>query len=898
MTATSNQTKPNPPRWAARLLQSYCAPHLLEEVQGDLQEEFDYQVKRIGRRRARMDYIRHVFGFLKPFALKRKSSNNSTSFLNMNMLQHYCIVALRNMVRHKSFSAINIIGLTLGMTCCLFIFLWVRDEQQVDEFLVNGRNLYCVYERHNSNGQISGNYGSPVRVVANRGEMVLRDVKDVIPEVHLASFYATAYELPWGHPETFQVGDKIYKLKGSRAGEDFFKMFSYPIIAGDALTALKDISSIAISRKMADLFFDNPRSAIGKSIRYENKRDFVVTAVFENVAPASSLQFDYLMSWEAQMNGLEWASNEARLFLQLRENSDPGNVEVSLNKLQQQRMDKNAGYTSEAGLQPFGDQYLHSNFINGKPQGGRIEYVRIFSGAALFVLIMACINFMNLATARSVKRAKEVGVRKVVGSSRFHLIGQFFGESILFSLLALIVSLALLHLLLPAFNDLTGKQINSPITNPSTWLALTGIMVFTGLVAGSYPALFLSSLKPVRILKGVVRFTASAIWLRKGLAIFQFALSIILLIATIVISRQTNFVQQTNLGYDRENLLYIQIEGELMKYDKYTSFKEKASTMPGVAMVDRSTETPHAMEFQVDVDDGNAETRTGDDAINWEGKEKDASVGFRVASVGFDFNKIMKLKIVEGRDYSRTHATDSADAFMVNEEAVKQMALKEPIGKWVSAWNKKGHIIAVLKDYHTNSLHKPITPLILDVKEYEYFGVIIVRTEPGKTKEALAGLETVYKEINPNYPFAFQFVDVEYDKLYRNEQVMTKLSNAFALVAIAISCLGLLGLVMFSAEQRIKEIGVRKVLGATVTNIVSLLSKDFLALVVVSFVIAAPVAGYFMNEWLQGFAFKIALSWWIFAVAGGGALLIALLTISVQAIQSAIANPVKSLRAE
>jgi ABC-type antimicrobial peptide transport system permease subunit len=380
-----------------------------------------------------------------------------------------------------------------------------------------------------------------------------------------------------------------------------------------------------------------------------------------------------------------------------------------------------------------------------------------------------------------------------------------------------------------------------------------------------------------------VRFTRAAIWFRKGLAVFQFALSIILLIATLVVSRQTNYVEHTHLGYDRENLIYIRVEGTLNP--KYAVFKEQASKMPGIEMVDRSSEAPHAMGFTVA------------DAINWEGKEKDASVGFKPTSVGFDFIKLMNLKIVEGRDFSRAYATDSA-AFMINEEAVKQMGLKDPIGKWVSAWDKKGHIIAVLKDYHTNSFHEPMNPLIMDVKEDLYFGVIMVRTEPGKTKEALTSLETVCKDINPNYPFVFQFLDVEYDKLYRNEQVTAKLSNVFALVAILISCLGLLGLVMFSAEQRIKEIGIRKVLGATVTNIVRLLSKDFLALVVVSFVIAAPVAGYFMNEWLQGFAFKISLSWWIFALAGGGALLIALLTIGVQAIQSAIVNPVKSLRAE
>lgn len=813
----------------------------------------------------------------------------------MNMYKHYLTVAFRNLIRHKAFSAINIIGLALGMTCCLFIFLWVQDEKSVDNFHKNGKNLYNVYQTIHTNGQVSGSYTTPIRAADGRAYIPLTDIKEAIPEVEQITFYATGYELPWGHPETFQVGDKIHKLEGSRAGEDFFKMFSYPIIAGDAETALKDLSSIAISRKMAKMFFETPENAVGKSIRYENQIDFVVTAVFENVTQKSSLKFDYLINWESHMTRMEWASGNVLTTMQLTETADVEHVENKMNRFVQARLDKNDPIKIELGLQPFRDQYLVANFVNGKPDGGRIEYIKIFSGVAVFILIIACINFMNLATARSVKRAKEVGVRKVVGSSRSSLIGQFFGESLVLSFLALILSLALMHLLLPVFNSFTGKQIASPITEPASWIILIGLMLFTGFVAGSYPAFFLSSLKPVRILKGVVRFTHGAIWFRKGLAVFQFVISIILLIVTLVISRQTSYVQNTHLGYDRENLIYFRIEGDINK--KYAVFKEQVSKMPGIAMVDRSSEEPHAMGFVVDENDGFTETANGDDAINWEGKEKGASVGFKPASVGFDFLKIMSLKIVEGRDFSRAYATDTA-AFMVNEEAVRQMGLQDPIGKWVSAWDKKGHIIAVLKDYHTHSLHEPIKPVILDVKEDLYFGVVIARTEPGKTKEALESLEAVYKDINPNYPFAYQFLDQEYENLYRNEQVISKLSNAFAALAIIISCLGLLGLVMFSAEQRIKEIGIRKVLGATVTNIVSLLSKDFLTLVCVSFFIAAPIAGYFMNQWLQGFTYKIELSWWIFALAGATALLIALLTICVQAIQSALANPVKSLRSE
>ncbi|HLY72024.1 MAG TPA: FtsX-like permease family protein, partial [Puia sp.] len=589
---------------------------------------------------------------------------------------------------------------------------------------------------------------------------------------------------------------------------------------------------------------------------------------------------------DAQKKLLQWASNNFQTYIRLSETADVKKVEAQINDFMQPRLNKNNGVKTQAGLQRFGERYLHNIFVNGKPVDGRIEYVRIFSWVAVFILIIACINFMNLSTARSLKRAKEVGLRKVAGSGRAYLIAQFFCESLMFSFLAMIVSVILMYLLLPAFNYFTGKNISSPLTQISFWSSLILLVWITGLVAGTYPALYLSSLKPVRILKGKIHFTRGAVFFRQSLTVFQFVLSIFLIVSTIVISRQVNYIQNTHLGYDRENLIYIRIEGELSDPKKYLLFKNEASKMPGISMIDRSTETPHAMDFIVD------------DAINWEGKQKNDHVGFAPASVGFDFVKLMNLKIARGRDFSRAIATDSTDAFMVNQEAVKEMGMKNPIGKWISAWQKKGHIIAVLKDYHAQSLRDPIKPVILDVKEYEYFGMIMVKTKPGETKAALAALSKMYKNINPNYPFSYQFVDEEYQKLYTSEMIISKLSVAFATLAILISCLGLLGLVMFSAEQRVKEIGIRKVLGASLNNIVAIFSKDFLKLVVIAFLIAAPLAWYIMNRWLDDFAYRENISWWIFLLAGISSLFIALATIGYQAFKSARANPVKSLRTE
>ncbi len=803
------------------------------------------------------------------------------------MLKSYFTVAWRNIIRHKGYAVINVLGLALGITCCLFIFLWVKDEKGIDNFHHNGKDLYTVYQTVNFNGNVSGTYTTPSRY-DSAVHFLLDGLRTAVPEIKYAALYIPGYILPWGHAETFQVGDKLLKLEGSRAGEDFFNMFDLPLLEGSPATALKDIHGIAISRKMADMFFDSPHTAMGKTLRFENSTNFTVAAVFEDLPANSSFKFDYLITWEAQRAlHIDWPSNDFRSYVQLSPGANVRAAEEKINLyMQRQWPSPDRGVNIHMGLQPFGNQYLHNVFINGKPEAGRIQYVRIFSSVAIFILLIACINFMNLATARSVRRAKEVGLRKVVGSTRAHLIGQFFGESMLFAVLAMLTSLLLLFLLMPSFNLFTDKHIVLPLTQPVFWITLPGITLVTGLIAGSYPALYLSSLQPIRTLKGIFRFTTGAIWFRKGLTIFQFVLSIVFLIATIVIVRQTRYVQNTNLGYDRDNLIYIRIEGPLSKMDNYRLFKQRASVMPGIKIIDRSTETPHSMDFEVD------------DAINWEGKGKNDHVGFKPASVGLDFIQLMNLQTVKGRPFSSSNATDSTDAFMVNEEAVRRMGMKDPIGKWVSAWKKKGHIIGVLKDYHTGSFREPIKPIMLDVKEYEYFGVIMVRTYPGQTPQALAGLEKVYKEINPGYAFAYQFVDEEYRRMYASEQITSRLSILFAVLAILISCLGLLGLVMFAAEQRVKEIGIRKVLGASLSQIISLFAKDFLQLVFIAFLIAGPLAWYAMNSWLRDFAYRVAISWWIFALAGISALLIALLTVSHQALRAAMANPVKSLRTE
>jgi ABC-type antimicrobial peptide transport system permease subunit len=489
---------------------------------------------------------------------------------------------------------------------------------------------------------------------------------------------------------------------------------------------------------------------------------------------------------------------------------------------------------------------------------------------------------MNLTTARSVKRAKEIGIRKVVGAFRFALIRQFIGEALLIVSIAIIISVALVMLVLPLFNQLTVKQIHIPFADPTFWLIITGLLLVTGFISGSYPAIYLSSFRPVRVLKGSLKFSGGSLWFRKGLVVFQFVLSIILIIGTIVVSKQVNYIQTANLGYDRENLLYIPLEGDLTP--KYQLFKNQALQMPGIKNISRITDNPTQIE-------------NGTGGVDWIGKDPTSDIEFAQSAVGYDFTKTMHLQLREGRDFSKDFATDSV-GYIINESALKRIGYKNPVGKPLTFWRKKGTIIGVLKDFHFNSLHVPINPMVLRLGENIEWGNALVRTEPGKTKEALTSLEKVCKNLNPKFPFTYKFSDEEYQKLYVSEQVVSQLAKYFAFLAIFISCLGLLGLAIFTAEQRTKEIGIRKVLGATVPNVVGLLSKDFLKLVLIANLISWPLGWWAMHKWLQNFEYRITINWWVFLLAGLAAIVIALLTVSYQAIKAAIANPVKSLRTE
>ena len=790
------------------------------------------------------------------------------------MIKSYFIIAWRNLVRNKAFSLINMGGLSLGLTCSLLIFLWVNDELNVDTFNSN-KDIFSVYERIFSEGKVDAGPWAPGVLAA--------ELKQQIPDIKYASGF-------WIHDnETlFSVGEKRINFKGCAADSDFFKIFNYSLLQGSVMTALTDPDAIVISRKMAESFFGSPEAAFGNTIRMNNRKDFKITAVFEDVPANASQQFEFVSNWHDLLESVGWLKSWIYrgpfTYIQFHPGVDPAITDAKIRNFLTPFLTANngEGYRTELGLQAYREMYLHSNFVNGVPQGGRIEYVRLFSLIAIVILLIACINFMNLATARSVKRAKEVGIRKTVGALRSYLIIQFIGEAVLLTFFAMILAFVIVASVLPYFNILTNKHITLPLTSLSFWGSLVALLSFTGFIAGSYPAFFLSSLNSVKILKGSLKVNSNTLLFRKALVVFQFALSIILITGAIVISQQVYFIQSKNLGFDKENLLYVPFQGNLI--NKYEVFRQQLLNHPGIQNVTRSTNAPsHINTHEYDLD--------------WEGKNPDEKVIAIHNGIGYDFLPMMSIPVLQGRNFSKDFISDST-AFIINETALKIIGYKNPIGKPLNFFQRKGTIIGVVKDFHLKSLREPIKPLILFLGENTSWGYVLIKSQPGKTQEAIASLEEVFKQVEPEFPPRYYFADDEYQKLYRSEQTVSKLSDSFSMIAIFISCLGLLGLTIFTVEQRRKEIGIRKVIGASIVSIVNNLSKDIIKLVIISAFIATPIAWLALNNWLSNFAYRIDINWWLFFVTTLATLCIALITMSYHTIKAAMINPVKSLKSE
>lgn len=783
------------------------------------------------------------------------------------MLKNYFKIAIRSLLKSKLFSFINIFGLALGMSCSLLIWLWVKDEISFNTFYPDLDNVYYVHSASDYKGQKNVGDITPGPWM----EVIEKEVPDV----------KAITKLTWNRELLVKVGEESTKESGIYATTDFFKVFQTPFVAGNAKSPIAQPTSIAISRKLSEKYFGKT-DAVGKTINLDNAKNFIVSAVFENIPQNASVRFDWIVNFKVQEEDWmkTWGNFSFKTYLRLSPQADPSHAEQVMQKV----IKKNSPpqFASFPILQGLKDVYLYSTYENLKPVGGRIEYIKVFSIVAVFILLIACVNFMNLATARSIKRAKEVGVRKVVGAEKKFLVMQFMGESLIVSMLAAVLALVFVILLLPAFNNVVEKHITLNLTDPSLYLSIITLVLITGIVAGSYPALYLSSLQPIRILKGRLSFSNRGVFLRKGLVVFQFGLSVFLIIGMLVIGRQMKYIQTKRLGLDRENVLYISLEGDLN--NKLETFRQEITSSPFVSAATTTGEIPT-----------NISGNSGD--LDWDGRDKDLVNTVSATFVGYDFTKTMNIQMVGGRDFSKDFPGDTTN-YIINEAAVRMMKMDDPVGKQVKFWMGKGTIVGVMKDFHLGTFHSEIQPLILVNYKGLNTAFMMIRTKPGKTQEALAHIEKTTRTFNPNYPFSYHFMDENYEKMYRSEMIVNTLIKYFGILAIVISCLGLLGLAAFTAEQRTKEIGIRKVLGANVSSVIALLSKDFVKLIIIAIILASPVAWYVMDKWLKDFAYRIDLNWEIFALAGTIAICVAMFTVSFQSVKAALMDPVKSLQTE
>ena len=866
---SKDHNPPAPPHWATQLLHSFCAPHRLEEMESDLEELFHQRVASVGFHQARWRYVRDVLSLMRPFIIKRNPANDQTLILT-DMLQSYGQIAWRHLIRHKSFSTINILGLALGMACSLLIYLWVSDERSYDRFHANGERIYklIVHSKGKDGGIVDSFDATP--------GLLAQALKNEIPEV------SHAITLIWENERLVTVGPRKGQRKGRYANADFFAMFSFPLLKGNPKTVLATPNQIAISQQLADTYFGQA-DPLGKAIQIDNDKYYQVSGVFATMPQNSSIRCDFILPLGDFLTDYPWVNAgwdnyNTQTYVMLRPDASLGKVNAKIEHFLTQH-DKTIDDKTLA-LQAYPQMYLYSRFRQGIADGGRIEYVRLFALIAGFVLLIACINFMNLTTARSAKRAREVGVRKVVGAGKGLLFGQFVGEALLTTFLSALLAILMAVASLPAFNALTQKQLSIQWANPRFLLTLLGFTLLTGLVAGSYPALVLSSLSPVRVLKGLFIDRSGAATLRKGLVVFQFSLSLILMVSTAFIYRQIHYIQTKDLGLDRENIIYFPLKQNLAAH--YEALAGELTRSGTTLAISRTNWIPTSV---------NAATSS----ISWPGKDPTDEPSFWQMSVGYDFVKTMHMQLVEGRDFSPAFGTDSVN-YLVNQAAAGRMHLKQVVGSTFTHEGRTGKIIGILKDFHLQSLHTPIAPLYLDFLPRG--GMAVIRTRAGRTNDVLALLEASSKRYNPDNLFDYQLADVLFSQQYSREVMVGQQANLFAFLAIFISCLGLFGLATFTAEQRTKEIGVRKVLGASVASIVALLSRDFIKLVLIAIVIASPIAWYSVQRWLGNYAYKIDMAWWVFAGAGLLAVGIGLLTVSFQSVKAALMDPAASLRNE
>jgi ABC-type antimicrobial peptide transport system permease subunit len=790
------------------------------------------------------------------------------------MFKNYFKTTFRNLWKNKTYSFLNIFGLAVGIACAAFIFLWVEDEVTFNHNFAKRDYLYHVMQNEKSDAGISTNGSTPGPLAAA--------LKTDIPGI------VNSGRLSWAMDELAVVGDKTIKENGMYADPSVLSMYTLSFIYGSSATALNNPNDVVISESMSQKFFGNS-NPVGKVIKMNAKGAYSVdglynvTGVFKDLPANCYCHFQWLSpytTWEDANDWLKpWSNNLTETIVEL----SPTANAVSINqKLKNYLSTKVDGSTNQCFLFSMNDWHLRSNFVNGVQDGGNIKYVKLFSTIAIIILLIACINFMNLATARSEQRAKEVGVLKVMGAGKKGLIGKFISESLLMSFIAVLLAVGFVYALMPFYNELVKKQLSVNLFHPLHLICLLSIGLIAGLIAGSYPAFYLSSFNPIKVLKGIkVKSSAGVIFIRKGLVITQFTASVVLIISTIIVYQQVQHIKNRDLGYSKDNLIYMDLQGNMK--DHFSTIKNSLIT---TGYVENAATSLHDALHVYSYGDG----------FTWQGKNPNAKLPIHSNVVSSEYISTMHMKLIAGRDFY--HGNADSGNIIINESMAKLMGKEGRLGSIITSGDYKLTIVGIIKDFIYNDVYGKGSPLILINGGYAAT-VMAVRFKPNlNLSQALEKIEDVLKSENPGFPFEYKFADKDFDAMFSSETLIGKLAGVFAMLAIFISCLGLFGLAAYTAERRTKEIGIRKVLGASVAGLTGLMAKEFLQLVTVSCVIAFPFAWWFMHNWLQDYAYRTSIHWWMFALAGLAALLIALITVSFQAIKAAIANPVKSLRTE
>ena len=794
------------------------------------------------------------------------------------MLKNYLKIALRNIQKHKTYSAINIVGLATGMACCLLIFFWVQDELSFDRFHENVDNIYLVLR-----GDTSGSMAVTSKLLATA-------LKQELPEVINSAYFK---QLPPSFKFLIQNGERGFEENICLADSNFFKLFSFKLKQGDPATALSTPNSILITEDKANKYFGE-EDAIGKSLdisAFGQKKVVTVSGILENIRLQSHIQSQIILpaSWfnSIGINFDQWDDQSFHTYIQLEKQCNPQELSSKIRECEIRHFPNQNTQTLEYSLIPLTKIHLYGSSIKFLGTTGDIKYVRIFTLIAIIILLIASINYMNLSTALSLKRTKEVGIKKAVGAIRNSLMMQFFGESMLLSFIALVFAIFFIWLFLPVFNQLSGKDLVIRYHEPYFICIAFLITIVTGLISGCYPALFLSSFQPIQILKGKLKLGSRNLYTRKGLVVFQFVLSVIIIICTIVVFNQLSFIRNSNLGFNKENIVTIRMIGEANK--KYEVLKNELEKNLEIINISRSEPINSIM-------------LTSTTSVNWPGKSPNEEKHFWVLHSDCDFAANYEIEMSCGRYFSHQNPMDKKNAFVINEAAAKVMGLKSPLDEEIEFWGKRGRIIGVTKNFHYASFHSIIEPLIFTIpgerQKDARFGILSIRFKSGTLNNSMALIEKIWNDQMNDIPFDYYFYDEFLNAQYHAEQRMGTIFKYFSFLSIIIACLGLLGLASISAEQRTKEIGIRKVLGATVLDITGILSKEFLIWVFVANIIALPVAYYVVHRWLQSFAYRIDLTIWPFFGAGLLALVIALLTVCWQAVKAAMANPIESLRYE